>query len=301
MPFFLPLLLAPLYASLIRPLFAMSAPRVALSRHKKLESARPSAARWNVACRGALGWTGIGWSILVPQLLKLRCSSIYVWMAFAIDDERPASHIGCSGLSRITSHPFLLVREDDPNTDRTAAVSPGNVLKPSGQLSHTLDPPLNSHSRHGPKYARPPGFSAHAWQIRCSPDHPMLRPFTPHTHSFRPVRHAWRVITDPYDKMPMCDAARSLIGVLSPGSRHAPVDHGHTHTGLAISGQKVGDGHASIVCMAPIGTLTRAGTAKQLPAGRVTAPGVRGVLRRARLDGRKPAAGRIPPISCHSR
>ena len=101
----------------------------------------------------------------------------------------------------------------------------------------------------------------------------MLRPFTPHTHSFRPVRHAWRVITDPYDKMPMCDAARSLIGVLSPGSRHAPVDHGHTHTGLAISGQRGGDGHASIVCMAPIGTLTRAGTAKQLPAGRVTAPG----------------------------
>ena len=137
----------------------------------------------------------------------------------------------------------------------------------------------------------------------------MLRPFTPHTHSFRPVRHAWRVITDPYDKMSMCDAARSLIGVLSPGSRHAPVDHGHTHTGLAISGQKVGDGHASIVCMAPIGTLTRAGTAKQLPAGRVTAPGVRGVLRRARLDGRKPAAGeflRFPATvadqlsSCHS-
>ena len=246
----------------------------------------------------------LDWHRLVnigAQLLNLSVIANICMDGMYDDDERQRPHSGRSGLSRFTSHPFLLVREDDPNTDRTAAVSPGNVLKPSGQLRHTLDPPLNSHSRHRPKYARPPGFSAHAWQIRCSPDHPMLRPFTPHTHSFRPVRHAWRVITDPYDKMSMCDAARSLIGVLSPGSRHAPVDHGHTHTGLAISGQKGGDGHASIVCMAPIGTLTRAGTAKQLPAGRVTAPGVRGVLRRARLDGRKPAAGRIPPISCHSR
>ena len=143
----------------------------------------------------------------------------------------------------------------------------------SGELRHTLWPITEQPQPTQTQIRLTAWLSAHAWQIRCSPDHPMLRPFTPHTHSFRPVRHAWRVITDPYDKMPMCDAARSLIGVLSPGSRHAPVDHGHTHTGLAISGQRGGDGHASIVCMAPIGTLTRAGTAKQLPAGRGTTPG----------------------------
>ena len=153
MPFFLPLLLAPLYASLIRPLFAMSASRVALSRHKKSESARPSAARWNVACRGALGWTGIGWSILVVGLWHFRCSSIYVWMAFAIDDERPAPHIGCSGLSRITSHPFLLVREDDPNTDRTAATMGCLPLVKAESSDTPFGPLLNSHSRHRPKYA----------------------------------------------------------------------------------------------------------------------------------------------------
>ena len=54
------------------------------------------------------------------------------------DDERPAPHIGCSGSLAITPHPFFLVRENNPNTDRTAAVSTGNVLKPSGQLRHTL-------------------------------------------------------------------------------------------------------------------------------------------------------------------
>ena len=108
----------------------------------------------------------------------------------------------------------------------------------SGELRHTLWPITEQPQPTQTQIRLTAWLSAHAWQIRCSPDHPMLRPFTPHTHSFRPVRHAWRVITDPYDKMSMCDAARSLIGVLSPGSRHAPVDHGHTHTGLAISGQK---------------------------------------------------------------